>query len=342
MPEISILIPVYNNAEYLSECLDSLLNQTYQDFEIICVNDCSPDNSLEVLEHYHQKDSRIKIINKERNGGLSTARNEGLAHAQGKYIYFCDGDDWLDNNYLEKMHDAAVQTNADVVLNTNILTHNGVDEPFQHEIRYTQNYISNVFLKPEDCILRIIWNVWAYFWKKSFLDAVGARFCDGCKIDDMYFQSTVLPFTQKIYVIRDCTYHYRIRKNSITSNANINNSIYDICIECYEKIFEFYQNRNMAERINFKLFTSNIIPLFQHPDKQKLLAKIKQYFMSVQEIVQRTRNLYESDELEFFDCVIRDKWIDFYKHLFSSQFSAKLRNNVVKNIQREVKHEGNI
>jgi glycosyltransferase involved in cell wall biosynthesis len=99
-PKVSIIIPVYNTEAYLERALTSVLSQTYRDFEAICVNDGSTDNSLAILESYAQKDSRIKIISQD-NQGLSMARNNGLKEAQGEYVYFFDSDDALHPQMLE-------------------------------------------------------------------------------------------------------------------------------------------------------------------------------------------------------------------------------------------------
>lgn len=107
MYKVSIIIPIYNVEQYLAQCLDSVINQTYKNIEIICVNDCSLDNSFRILDEYSKNDKRIKIINRENNGGLSAARNTGLDNASGKYIYFLDSDDWIDLDYIEKMLNAA-------------------------------------------------------------------------------------------------------------------------------------------------------------------------------------------------------------------------------------------
>ena len=92
---ISIIVPVYNAAPYLPQCLDSLVNQTYRDIEIICVNDGSTDNSLDILKAYAERDSRILVIHQE-NQGLSDARNKGLKNARGEWVMFVDSDDWID------------------------------------------------------------------------------------------------------------------------------------------------------------------------------------------------------------------------------------------------------
>jgi glycosyltransferase involved in cell wall biosynthesis len=112
--KISVIIPVYNVEKYLAQCLDSVINQTYKNIEIICVNDGSTDGSLKILEQYAAKDKRIKIIS-QKNAGLNGARNTGLRNATGTYITFIDSDDWMDLDWVEKAHDAAVANNADLV-----------------------------------------------------------------------------------------------------------------------------------------------------------------------------------------------------------------------------------
>ena len=114
MPKISVVIPVYNVESYLSQCLDSVLNQTFTDFECICVNDGSTDNSLAILQEYISKDSRIKIINQE-NKGLSGARNAALKVMDGQYITFIDSDDFVSNDYLERLLVLAEKDNSDIV-----------------------------------------------------------------------------------------------------------------------------------------------------------------------------------------------------------------------------------
>lgn len=115
MPKISVIITVYNVEKYLSRCLDSVVNQTFKDLEIICVNDGSTDNSAEILDRYASKDKRIIIIN-QKNGGLSAARNTGLRHASGQYIGFVDSDDWIDIDYYECLIGLAEKNNADIVM----------------------------------------------------------------------------------------------------------------------------------------------------------------------------------------------------------------------------------
>ena len=116
MPKVSVIIPVYNVEKYLHQCLDSVANQTLKDIEIICVNDCSKDNSLDILNEYAKKDSRIKIINFEENKGPGVARNAALDIAQGEYIMFLDPDDWYELNACETAYNQIVENNNDIVV----------------------------------------------------------------------------------------------------------------------------------------------------------------------------------------------------------------------------------
>jgi len=115
MPKISIIIPVYNVEQYLRQCLDSIVNQTYNNLEIICVNDGSKDNSIDILNEYKQKDSRIKIIDKQ-NEGVSVARNTGLLYASSDYVMFVDADDWLELNACEELVKYLEKNASDILI----------------------------------------------------------------------------------------------------------------------------------------------------------------------------------------------------------------------------------
>lgn len=111
---ISIITTVYNVEEYLTECLTSILKQTFNDFELIIVNDCSTDNSLKIINEFRDKDKRIKLINNENNIGCGMSRYLALKEAKGDYISFIDGDDYIDETFLEKLYEAVIKNNADI------------------------------------------------------------------------------------------------------------------------------------------------------------------------------------------------------------------------------------
>lgn len=115
MPKVSIIIPVYNSAKYLGQSLDSVVSQSFKDLEIVCINDGSTDDSLNILQTYEKQDSRIKIVN-QQNGGGSAARNAGIEHATGDYVMFLDSDDMYVRDIVSSAYERAIHTNADIVL----------------------------------------------------------------------------------------------------------------------------------------------------------------------------------------------------------------------------------
>lgn len=217
MPKISVVIPVYNVEEFLSACLDSIINQTYKNLEIICIEDCSTDNSAQILKEYKQKDSRIKIIYNKENKGLSAVRNIGIDNSNGEYIYFIDSDDWIDNDYIENLVNAAVDNNAEIVVNTNV-TRIFNNNEIPHLGHKTYNDLENAFIDAPTAIQNIIWNTWTHLWKRGFLERAKARFPEGELIEDIYFQIITYLQTDKIYVIRKGQYHHLYNKNGIMIN----------------------------------------------------------------------------------------------------------------------------
>ncbi len=148
MPKISIIIPCFNVEKYLSRCLDSIINQTFKDLEIICIDDASSDNTVKILEEYAKKDNRIKVI-LQSHAGQSVARNKGLKIISGQYVSFIDSDDWVDIEYYEHLISIAEQHDADIVVSgmkivdneniSNMPIKNFMTDNFAQKIKELQN-----------------------------------------------------------------------------------------------------------------------------------------------------------------------------------------------------------
>ena len=138
---ISVIIPVYNVEKYLFVCLNSVLRQTFQDFEIICVDDASTDSSLEILEYFVQKDSRVKLLKNDLNKGSGYSRNKALDIAEGKYIFFLDGDDWIEKETFEFLFNQCEKDDSDVIIFKSIVLYEDKSD-FGFEDNYDMNYIS--------------------------------------------------------------------------------------------------------------------------------------------------------------------------------------------------------
>ncbi|GHT52294.1 hypothetical protein AGMMS49982_12120 [Bacteroidia bacterium] len=209
--KISVIIPVYNVEKYLRECLESIVNQSYKNLEIIVVDDGSPDNSREIYNEYAAHDSRIKII-KQKNGGLSAARNAGIRAATGDWIHFIDSDDYLPNlDYYEKMIDAATDADADVACS-------GLYKEAKptHSVRFKQR---QVLTQIRDKFTKTRANrylyVWRYLIKKSILDDNKITFEVGRIMEDVMFTTQILYYARVVVVVPHVLIFYRNNANSI-------------------------------------------------------------------------------------------------------------------------------
>ena len=199
MTKFSIIVPIYNVEKYLPKCLDSLINQTYSNIEIICVNDGSTDNSLQILEEYANKDKRIKIINQE-NQGVSVARNNGIDNATGDYILFVDSDDWLEIYACDILNKKLEKNNSDLIIfNAYIAKNNQCNLGFrcnQENIMYS--------------------NMWSICYKREFLNINNIRFPQNIKIaEDHIFKIQSIVIADKISIVDEFLYYYLAdRENS--------------------------------------------------------------------------------------------------------------------------------
>lgn len=207
--KVSIIIPIYNVADHLERCLDSCINQTLQDIEIICINDCSPDNSLSILKTYAEKDERIKIINFEINQGVSIARNTGIKIAKGEYIGFIDPDDYVDLNFYEKLYLKAKETDAEIVHGNLKLK----------RICDSKEYIICSYKKIERSAEKIysLFHHTLAIYKSVFLQTHSLEYPSGIRrSQDLVFVTKALYFANKIEFVNDTFYHYIKREGSVS------------------------------------------------------------------------------------------------------------------------------
>ena len=210
-PEISIIVPVYKVEKYLNECIDSILAQTFTDFEVILVDDGSPDNCPALCDAAAAKDSRIRVIHKP-NGGVSTARNAGLDAVRGNWISFIDPDDSIDKTFLEKMYRAAVQSGAEVAsCNVLYLEADGSrssyqDTPLRNEVISREEAIHRIRLTP-------LVQAATRLHRRDVL--AGLCFPVGKNYEDAFTTPEVLEHTNSVACVEDVLYHYRLNPEGI-------------------------------------------------------------------------------------------------------------------------------
>ena len=222
-PKITVIIPVYNVENYLHQCLDSIINQTLREIEIICINDQSTDESLSILEQYAKEDRRITVLN-QINAGAGAARNKGLKIAKGKYLSFLDSDDFFELDMLEKAYNACVSENADfVVFRCNRF--NDISKKFEScewTIRKELLPVRRPFCYKDISknIFRLF-NGWAWdkLYNHEFVQKNNLVFQEQRTTNDLLFVFSALVKAERITTIEDVLAHQRINNSSSLSNT---------------------------------------------------------------------------------------------------------------------------
>ena len=231
--KISVIVPVYNVEKYLEKCLDSLVNQTLKDIEIIVVNDGSPDNSQKIIDKYVKKYSNVKSYLK-KNGGLSDARNYGIKFAKGEYIAFIDSDDFVKEDMYECMYNKAKENNYDmVVCDINYL--------YPDKIVAVSSGIKKDTSSIKDVYLNIHPAAWNKIFKRDLFNH-NVYFKKNVWFEDVEFIYRLLPFIKNIGVVKKTFNQYIQREGSITNT--VNKKIYDY-IDNMNGIIDFYKQNNL-------------------------------------------------------------------------------------------------
>lgn len=229
MAKLSIIIPVYNVEKYIYECIDSVINQTLRDIEIILVDDASPDNCGIICDEYAAKDNRIKVIHKE-NGGLCSARNAGIEIATSDFICFLDSDDYARPFAYEELHNVIIENDADMVICHYDRFKDGNNVRSGESIR--EGNIS--ILSQKNSILKLINNhsinavfvvVWNRIYKRSIFEKV--KFPLGCLVEDEMIAPDIYLECNKIVLYEKSLFCYRETPNSISKQVSLTFSYYN-------------------------------------------------------------------------------------------------------------------
>ena len=285
-PKISIIIPIYNVEKYLKECLDSCINQTLEDIEIICVDDCSPDNSIKILEEYQRKDSRIKILRHEINKNLGAARNTGLQAATGEYIWFVDSDDYIDTKACQILYDAIKKFDIDILCFSAIQFSCVNGKFIFYYPTHFQGVQINKIYHPKTHWKEIKFSnlnvtAWAYLTKRTLLQ--NFRFREGVWHEDTDFTPILLASADSFCYISYTAYFYRVNQNSITQIQMSQKRLEDL-VNMLQSLDNFVtEHRINREHFLCEFLLSQIDYVFElcqsskvaKPNNLELLSKLK-------------------------------------------------------------------
>ncbi len=222
--KVSVIIPVYDVSEFLAECLVSVINQTMREIEIICIDDASTDNSMEILKYYKNLDDRIFVYSNEKNYGAAYTRNRGIQLAKGKFIYALDADDKIKPTALQKLYEIAEKNNSDVITFEGELL-------FQNEIlekKFKDNTIYRQHCYPQSAIGREYFSLfmnnseWVasvprHFYRREFIITNNLQFISGIIEEDEFFSFQVYLYAQNVCYIKESLFIRRVRENSVTT-----------------------------------------------------------------------------------------------------------------------------
>lgn len=284
MPKISIIVPVYNVEKYIAECLESLVNQTFKDIEIVIVDDGSPDNSAKIYEEYAARDSRIKVV-KKKNAGVSEARNTGIDDATGDFLMFVDSDDWMELNGCEILYNEYLRSGADLVVadaysitNGNKRTNRIFKEDFVTEdrdfIKQYQVACIGYGYNPapaDKSNVSGLGSPWNKLYSRKIIVDNNLRYDSYVKgiYDDNLFTLYYLDKVKKISYVTLPVYNYRIVEQSLTQSYKANTL--DISRRIFERISDFIAQRDDKEKFE-KPFYMYVI--------RRLSAELSVYYFS--------------------------------------------------------------
>ena len=284
----SIIIPVYNVEKYLFDCLDSVRNQTFADWEAICVDDGSTDDSAIVLEAYAAKDARFKIVG-QPNGGLSAARNTGLSQASGDYVLFLDSDDWLERNALEVL--------SQNLFDEDMLCFSGRryfedEQAFKKPDRLKRQtystgmgyYNDNALQARDFAFVCVVLRA----YKRTFLLERDLWFKEGIYHEDNLFTPKACFYAEQVSQIEDSLYNYRVRQSSITTTAN-EKRLRDMLAIANELAAFFIPRRGFDKTVVYRAITHHYQVVFVNASTESRQEFKNQCNWSLYRTVSRTK-----------------------------------------------------
>ncbi len=295
MALISVIIPVYNVENYLRECLDSICNQTFEDIEVICIDDGSTDSSLEILKEYQNKDKRFRIFENDHEGP-SGARNTGLDNAEGKYIYCMDSDDIIELDAFEKLYNLSEEKSLDMVIFKLINFDDETKEKYPtayYDMEYLSESVKDEVFSYSDIrehVYEVPVSLPGKFFKSEILSDI--RFVEGIIFEDNPFFVEVLFNCQRIYFLDEYLYNRRVRQKSITtSNKNFTDFIVvcDMLVDITKKYGHYYEYR---EFLYPKILKNMYLRCLQVEEENR-----QYYFDKMKENLQSKKEEYDNDEV---------------------------------------------
>lgn len=273
MPLVSVVVPVYNVEKYIFRCIKSIQQQSLADIEIICVNDCTPDNSMAIVRELAKCDQRIKILNHEKNMGLMWTRRTGYRVAEGDYIVFCDSDDYLPLNSIEKLYFAAAESNADIVCgNHYYITTKGEKRRRENELKYGSSAV---------CILKsllrheLVHNLWGKMFKASLFQQNEYRtFEKVTNGEDACLFYQIVRNMKEMIRIEDIVYYYMQNSESSSQRRRSYYALESLCIANAEIVAVASEFPELKKELDSFVSGALVSLIYRGYNKDGILSKL--------------------------------------------------------------------
>lgn len=271
MPKVSIIVPVYNVEDYIEKCINSLLDQTLDDIEIIIVNDGSTDRSKEkIIPYLDTYSNKIKYLEKQ-NGGLSSARNFGIPSATGEYIAFLDSDDYVEKEMYETMYKKAIEEQSDMVECDFIWEY-----PNKRKVD-----IGKIYHGKKEMIITARVVAWNKLIRREIIEKTDARFPEGLRYEDVEFFYKIVPYLERVSFVKEPFIHYIQRSNSIVNTQNIRTkeifTVLNNVLDYYKKNSLYDEYREELEYIYARfLLCSSLKRMLKIKDKEERKQALKE------------------------------------------------------------------
>lgn len=327
-PLVSVLLSIYKVEQYLEECLDSILAQSYKNLEIVCVDNGSPDNCGEILKKYALKDKRIKVVTLKENKFLCGGRNAGLDNATGDFVCFVDPDDWIEKDYIKVMVDA-IETKKDsdgkpynLIINYNAVNYMVMPDKSIKKIYIYATVPGEKSIQDFNGNPYIDFNIpmWGRLYRKSFLDThKDIRFLEGINTDN-------IPYTIKLFAIMKYCFAIQGEKNAtywrrmITVDGAITVDVLYKNLEipyCLDNLYEFLVKKQYENqvRVVYNLFFTLCFP--RHEDQPRYYQKFRDLMIKMEDVI-KTSGIYTPEDINLCNLLIYSNgFYDFMSRYFS-------------------------
>ncbi len=324
---VSILISIYNVEKYLEECLDSILAQSYENLEIVCVDNGSPDGCGKILERYAQKDSRIKVVTLPENKKLCGGRNAGLDNATGDYICFVDPDDWIEKDHIKAMVDAIENikdpegNQLNLIVNWNAVCFSNLTKEITYDFPLSKNYIGLCSSEKYNSYILIEANIpmWGRLYRKSFLDKWNVRFLDG-------FQTDNIPYTFKLMAHLKYWYCMKGEQNAIywrrmiTPDGAMTNQVLYKNLEIpdtFDNLYDYLVKYGAEQKIKIPYHHFFTVCYSRHSDQPRYYEKYKALMRKMEDII-KTSGIYTQDDINLCNLLLYTNGVfDFNSKYFA-------------------------